>query len=105
MTREVIKYPAVLDDLYGQAAYISGDSPEAATRFLNAAEQTFEHLASMPDLGAVQNFKSPAFAGVRVWPIKGFPNHLIFYRGTATSIEMLRVLHAARNWQQIVDES
>ena len=39
----------------------------------------------------------PRFAGLRVWRIQGFPNHLIFYRPIDGGIEVVRVLHAARD--------
>jgi toxin ParE1/3/4 len=32
-----------------------------------------------------------------VWPIKGFANYLIFYRMRSNSIEIVRVLHGARD--------
>jgi plasmid stabilization system protein ParE len=39
-------------------------------------------------------------------PIPDFPNHLIFYRPTTTDvgIEIVRVLHAARDIPRILEE-
>ena len=44
----------------------------------------------------------PIMAGVRSWGIRGFPNHLIFYRPTDDRIEVIRVLHAARDIETIL---
>lgn len=34
---------------------------------------------------------------MRVWSVRDFPKHLIFYRATDDRIEILRVLHGARD--------
>jgi len=34
---------------------------------------------------------------VRVWPVKGFERYLIFYRALADGVEILQVIHSARN--------
>ena len=51
----------------------------------------------MPELGTLCRFKSPEAAGVRVWSIKGFENYVIFYRPTGAGIDVVRVIHAARD--------
>jgi toxin ParE1/3/4 len=39
-----------------------------------------------------------------MWPVPGFRNHLIFYRVTGDAIEVLRVLHAARDVRKLLEE-
>lgn len=34
---------------------------------------------------------------IRVWPIRGFKNHLIFYQVRKGRLEIVRVLHAAQD--------
>lgn len=38
---------------------------------------------------------------MRVWPIRRFPNHLIFYRPIDGGIEVIRVLHGAQDLDAI----
>ena len=40
---------------------------------------------------------------VRVWRIRGFNKHLVFYRLIADSIEVLHVLHGSRDLPVILD--
>ncbi len=48
----VTKTPRALEDLAGIALYISQHNPDAAMRFLDAAEETFELLSRSPYIGA-----------------------------------------------------
>jgi toxin ParE1/3/4 len=40
---------------------------------------------------------------MRVWPVKGFENHLIFFRPIDGGIEVIRVLHAARDIESVFE--
>lgn len=51
----------------------------------------------MPGMGSHAHFLTARARDVRFWPIKGFENYLIFYRPTDRGIEMVRVLHGARD--------
>lgn len=96
--------PQAKRDLDELAAYISEDSPGAAMRFLQAAEAAFRQLAGMPQIGSPRSFGIPDLAKLRMWPIPGFRKHLIFYRPTEHGIEVLRVLHGARDIEAIFEE-
>lgn len=37
------------------------------------------------------------FPEVRSWRVRGFPRHLIFYRALPDRVQILRVLHGARD--------
>ena len=58
----------------------------------------------MPELGQRQEFGRKELAGLRVWQVQGFENYLIFYRPIERGIEVLRVLHAARDIGAAFDE-
>jgi toxin ParE1/3/4 len=96
MTGRVHRTSKALADLTDIATYLAYDSLEAADRFLEAAEETFLLLAQAP-LGQVCPFKLAEIVGTRVWHVKGFPNHLIFYRCVDDGVEIARIIHAARN--------
>ena len=102
MSQSVSKKPEALRDLVEQADYIAQQSLEAAERFLDAAEATFELLARSPELGGLCQFRSPQAAGLRVWPVRGFKNHLVFYRPADNGIDVIRVIHAARDIEAVL---
>ena len=97
MPSHVQKRPQAAADLIDIASYIAEDNPDAAERFLDAAEAAFDLLASMPSMGRAVTFQSPATQGIRVWRIQGFERYLIFYRAVEGGIEIVRVLHGARD--------
>ena len=51
----------------------------------------------MPQMGSPREFGDPRLFGIRVWRVKGFPRHLIFYRTIEGDVEIVRVLHGARD--------
>jgi toxin ParE1/3/4 len=102
MTRQVVKKPRALQDLIEQFAYIAGDNVAAAQRFLEAAEATFHMLAQMPGAGRVRRYADARLAGLRSRSVRGFRNYLVFYRPTKTGIEVVRVLHGARDIDAIL---
>ena len=78
MDRPVTKTPQAQRDLLELADFIAQDSLDVAERFLDAAEEAFHLLAGMPEMGALCRFQSSEAAGVRVWSIRGFENHLVW---------------------------
>ena len=101
MPNSIFKSPQAYSDLIDIASYIAQDSIEASDRFLNAAQATFEKLASSPQIGAICPFRHPLAMGIRVWPIQRFKRYLVFYRPESNGINVIRVLHGARDWQSI----
>ena len=103
MSRLIHKLPEARQDLVEIADYLAQDSLSPSDRFLEAADKTFEFLGSMPDIGSPWESENPALAGLRVWPVSGFKRYLVFYRSTEDSIQIVRVLHAARDIESIFD--
>ncbi len=94
----------MLADLDELATYIQKDSPQTAIRFLEAAQATFELLAQTPELGGILPMGNPRLSGVRVWQVKGFENILVFYRPKEPGVEIIRVLHGARDVAALLRE-
>jgi toxin ParE1/3/4 len=86
-------------ELAEHAAYLGKDNADVGERFLLAATETFEDLLNSPGMGEVFRTKKAALSGVRIWRVRGFPNHVIAYRSTSEGILVLRIFHAAQNWQ------
>jgi toxin ParE1/3/4 len=69
--------------------------------FFDAAEAAFARLAALPSIGATVPFASTLAQGMRVWRVEGFERYLIFYRAVEHGIEVVRVLHAARDFPMV----
>lgn len=89
-------------DLNAAVDYIGERNPDAGLRFLAAAEDAFERLAAMPGMGGLWESPNPRLAGLRVWPIRGFENYLIFYRPLPDGIAVARVIHGSRDIERIL---
>ena len=90
-------------DLVELADYLDQRSQALSDRFLEAVERTLTSLAGMPGLGAPYPLQNPALQGLRHSAIQGFPNHIVFYLPTADGIDVVRVLHGARNIESILE--
>jgi toxin ParE1/3/4 len=75
-----------------------------ADRFFTEAEATFDRLASMPGLGTRYEPDEPLYADLRYFPITRFRKYLVFYRPLPDGIEVLHVLHGARDIAGILAE-
>ncbi len=91
-------------DIEESFVFIGEQDLDAGIRFLVSCEETFEFLAKMPMVGSPREFRSSRLRNVRVWTVKGFEDHLIFYRPTDDGIEIVRVLHGARDLESIFDD-
>lgn len=103
MRKRLAIRPAADADLDAQALFIAADNMEAALRLYAAANRAYDQVLEMPELGAARDFDLKRLEGLRMWPIPDFPNHLIFYRPTDAGVEIVRVLHAARDIPGILE--
>jgi len=92
-------------DLLEQFVYLGEQSSvEVAERFLEAVEKTCALLSGQPQAGRPHDAGLPRLARLRCFPVKGFENYLIFYIQRRSGIEIIRVLHAARDIENILKE-
>jgi len=99
-----LKKPQARIDLAGCYAYIGERNPDAARRFRQAAEATFKALARTPGIGAPYKVANPRLQGLRCTGVRRFRNYVIFYLPIEGGIDVIRVLHAARNIKPILEE-
>ena len=97
MTRQVLIRARAEADLIDIALYVAEHNHAAAERFLTAAERACAQLATFPHIGSPRTPIDPSFAGLRVWPIPGFESYSIYYIPRASHVDVLRVLHGARD--------
>ncbi len=103
MPPSVTKSPRARRDLVEHFLVIGRDSVSAARRFIQAADKAIENLARMPEIGSPWRSKDPALAGLRVGSIRRFEKYLIFYRPISDGIEVIRVLHGARDIDAVLE--
>jgi toxin ParE1/3/4 len=81
---------------------IGEDNPAAAIKFLDALESLFDRLQEMPHLGKQVVHLPVKTPNLRMIPVPGFPKHLLFYRVLPHEIELLDVLHGARDIEDLL---
>lgn len=86
-------------DLSEIAAFIRDDSPDAARRVVQSLQSAMGKLAERPGMGHVR--EDLAQTSLRFWPVYSY---LIIYRPESRPIQILRVLHAARDVRVILED-
>jgi toxin ParE1/3/4 len=104
MIRRIVIRPKASIDLDEQFAYIAEDNFDAALNFFDATRQTFSQLAQLPSIGSTYNVSNPRLVGLRKWAVRGFNKHLVFYLERDEYIEVVRLIHSARDISQILAE-
>jgi len=87
----VIVAPAAEDDAAEIWAYIARDNPSAASRLLGRFDQLFRTLVNQPGAGKSVDMLAP---DLRFMPMGSY---LIFYKPLPDGVEIVRILHGARD--------
>lgn len=87
----IIRSPLAKADIVEIWAYIADDNPAAADRLITRFDEVFRRLLAQPLIGKATEELG---AGVRFFPTGSY---LIFYRQVDPNIEIIRVLHGARD--------
>lgn len=77
--------------------YLLHGGRDVALRFVDQAERAFCQLVASPAVGATLGLDELPYEDIRRWHIGGFDRLVILYRQTADGIEVIRVLHTARD--------
>ena len=75
--------------------YIAFDSLSAADRVVDALDEAAQMLANSPGIGRERDELSK---GLRSFPVG---KYMLFYRRRKSGIQLVRVLHGARNLKRI----
>tara|TARA_R110002096_G_scaffold4501_34_gene21280 strand:+ start:1419 stop:1733 length:315 start_codon:yes stop_codon:yes gene_type:complete len=93
------------EDLAAILDYILADNPRAAEDVLQAIDRTMTLLDEHPGLGKHPDYlNEPCFADVCCRVVSKFPNYIIFYRPIAKGIQVLRIIHGARDLPTLFDD-
>lgn len=91
MMRRVEQAPGAQRDLDEIWDYIAEDNPGAADRLIDEIRRKLEILAKTPLIGPLRPELMP---GLRCFPVR---RYVIYYRAIPDGIEVVRVLHGARD--------
>ncbi len=72
--------------------------------FLILLRETFAQLARMSGMGSRYPVDNPRLQGLRKWAVKGFKRYLIFYFERDESIEIVRLLYAGQDIENILEQ-
>ncbi|MDR0336203.1 MAG: type II toxin-antitoxin system RelE/ParE family toxin [Planctomycetaceae bacterium] len=89
------------NDIMEISRYISERNLSAADRFVDAVDQTIQRLCDNPTIG--ERLYSDPTGKIRLTLVSGFRNYLIFFRQEETVLQVLRVLHGARDFSNLFD--
>ncbi len=87
----IVKRPRAKTDLAEIWDYIADDSEARADAFIETIDRKFRALAGQPNMGRARDELE---TGLRSFPVG---RYVIFYRPTPEGIEIVRVLHGARD--------
>ena len=88
--------PRAEQDLLEIADYIAVADPRAADRQLHRLQDSFRRLGDFPELGTAHD---DVRRGMRLLPVAPY---LILYRIAGEGVEIVRVVHGAREWQELL---
>jgi toxin ParE1/3/4 len=94
----VCRTPAAEEDLIELWCRIARDNLQQADRYLDTIETKLQLLATAPRIGRIWDETQPA---IRVLP---FDNYMLFYRDSGRGIELIRVIHGARDVASLFDD-
>ena len=88
--RELIVAPQARRDVVAQAAYYRDQgTPETARRWFARIEEAFNFVSANPGSGV------EVYPGLRALRVDKFKQHLVVYRTTPDTVEVVRVVHGA----------
>lgn len=90
--------PAALEDLRAIALYIADDNPERALNFVNDLRAKAGQAAERPDSFTARDDLVPGLRSARLG------RYLIFFLNLPDQVEVIRVLHGARDLTSLFEE-
>jgi plasmid stabilization system protein ParE len=85
-------------DIDEVALFLCEKAVELGIRFYDAVSHTVDQISKTPGIGSPNRLPHIQNTTIRVWPVQDFPNVLLLYMEIPGGIEIIRVLHARRNW-------
>ncbi len=104
MTRIRVRPQADRDIDRAADDYAHDANVDVALRFLAAIDEAFLRLCRHPKSGSDVQKVSTRLAGLRFALVPGFESYLVFHIPSPECIEIVRILHGARDLAPILEE-
>ena len=101
MSRPLVIHPRADLDQLECFSFLAGHSPDAARRFLDALESVLPAIAAAPEAGHRYLNAKREDEDWRYVRVPGFKKYLVFYRLTASQVEVVRIVHGSRDLDSI----
>jgi toxin ParE1/3/4 len=95
--RSLVLKPRAILDLMQIADYYDARNPKVADKFEIKFKITTARLVQYPRAGSPVKAAFQGFKKLRRCTIEGFPNWSLFYSVKDKQVEVVRVMHGARN--------
>jgi plasmid stabilization system protein ParE len=92
--------PQSITDLFEIWRFIAEDNPTAADRVEEAIFKACEFLANSPLAGRIR--QDLTTLPLRFWVVQPYPSYLIVYNAESRPVQVIRILHAARDLPTIL---
>ena len=92
--------PQAADDLFEIWSYIAHDSVRAANRVEDAIYKACAFLAEGPSRGSLREDLTKL--QLRFWTVQDYPNYIIAYDSETDPLQIIRILHGARDIMAIM---
>lgn len=102
MSRRLAIRPQAHADLVDIARQIARDNVPAALAFWDAVESTYRVLLEYPESGTRLDLPELPDLQVRRTVVSGFRTYVAYYRVTGDGVEVIRLLHGARERDWII---
>ena len=96
---KLVRRRRAVEDIDEHAAHIAEHYVQAAYRFLDKVEETFDVLRRHPQIGSPRLDR--VVSGLRAWPVSGFRSYVILYFVTRSTVQVVRIVHAARDLEAL----
>ena len=91
------------NDVFDIACYLSEQREGLGFRFYECVEDSYQRIAENPLLKGLAPFRHAKAKNIRIALVKDFSNYLIFYQIVSNKVNILRVLHGARDYMNLFD--
>ena len=96
-TKPVIASTLAQQDIDAAADhYLAESGVPLALRFVDAVSDAMQLIGRQPGIGSPRLAHEVGIEGLRSWPLAGFP-YLVLYLDHDDAVDVLRVLHGARD--------
>jgi toxin ParE1/3/4 len=101
----VLIRPRAAADIESQAIWLEDNaSAEVVQRFRVAVMEAVARIADTPGAGSPRHVTNQRLSGFRMWKVRGFRNHLLFYITSGEVPEVIRLLHGAQDVDRMLKD-